>query len=460
MKNVLYIIVFVLILILFWFFFRSPRVDTNPFNISKEFLAPGDSVFLVFLNPNEFGVNSLLSDSDTSSLDNKTFTNLIDESKKKIRDFAKSKKIDRVKEEDIFVGALPGFKVTHLTKEEIENLMRNSGIFSKDKVKAIQVEFSIQNIRARMQSTEVFPQNIRARMQEWNYNLEKRTSNGIMVVGGPVDGSAKTTKVWVLDTGIDGTHPDLQTSLQGISEHKSFVEGQMPLEDPLGHGTFCAGLIGASTKVWNEDSTSFNGVSSGAKIVSVKVLGNDGSGNFSDVWAGLNYAVVNSGIGDIISMSLGGDWADACKELTIEFDKALNKVLRKKKVYLVMSAGNKGAIKPDGTDPSAESSTINCPGCMNGSNLITVGSISGDYVNQNVHFSEFSYFGSPAIDYVTPGETIFSTYTNGGYTWLSGTSASAAIMSGIMHASDGNPKKLLDVTRMPENKKYTVPKIK
>ena len=100
-----------------------------------------------------------------------------------------------------------------------------------------------------------------------------------------------------------------------------------------------------------------------------------------------------------------------------------------KRHFIVMSAGN------DSGDAN-----LNLPGCISGHNLFTVGA-----VNCNLNCAGYSNFGAP-VDYLAVGTDIFSTYLRDATTnvWtyrvVSGTSFSAAVISGVIHANNGIPK--------------------
>jgi subtilisin family serine protease len=122
-------------------------------------------------------------------------------------------------------------------------------------------------------------------------------------------------RVAVLDTGIDTNHPDLAGD---IAAQHCFCSGTLlfgccpngsaedtSAEDDEGHGTSVAGIItsaGAQAPL---------GVAPDAKIIAVKVLDSGGGGNFSDVAAGLDWVLDESGPGGaaagvrIVTMSLG-----------------------------------------------------------------------------------------------------------------------------------------------------------
>jgi hypothetical protein len=91
-------------------------------------------------------------------------------------------------------------------------------------------------------------------------------------------------------------------------------------------------------------------------------------------------------------------------------------------VFVVMSAGNEGG-----------NVAFNLPGNINGKNLFTVGSINSDGA-----FAGYSNSGS-GIDYLTIGTRIFSSWKNGEYRMVSGTSMACAVLSGIIHARGGLP---------------------
>ncbi|HEX4048667.1 MAG TPA: S8 family serine peptidase, partial [Elusimicrobiota bacterium] len=125
---------------------------------------------------------------------------------------------------------------------------------------------------------------------------------GVARVGAPqvwarTQGAGAT--VAVIDTGIDATHPDLAGQVAG---GVNILDPQHPddWKDDEGHGTHVAGTIAGSGK-----NGGIAGVAPMAKLYAVKVLDKDGNGNYSDVIAGIEWAM-NHGI-KIANMSLGAD---------------------------------------------------------------------------------------------------------------------------------------------------------
>lgn len=240
-------------------------------------------------------------------------------------------------------------------------------------------------------------------------------SCAIIKAGGFIDGSAKTKWIWILDTGINMNHPDLNVQTNPTFA-KSFVPGQT-VEDGYGHGTHCAGIAAAKNNTFG-----VVGVSAGAKVVPVKVLNNAGSGSFSWLISGLNHVAMHDIPGDVINMSLGGyGWANCENAMPPLRD--IIRSLGNAGTYVCMAAGNDNA-----------NAAMNLPGCVNGNRVYTVGCIS--CTNQCCSFSNF---GANVVDWVAVGYGVYSTFKNGGYATLSGTSMSTPVVAGIIHARNGPP---------------------
>ncbi|MFB6303000.1 MAG: S8 family serine peptidase [Haloferacaceae archaeon] len=133
--------------------------------------------------------------------------------------------------------------------------------------------------------------------------------------GGDGDDDPAGADIVIIDTGIDSDHPDLQANL---GTDKAFVsckggpqDCRYAWDDDEGHGTHCAGIADA---VDNDEGVV--GVSTGATLHAVKVLGNSGSGSFSDVAAGIG-CPADQGY-DVVSVRLGASSGsqttkDACQ---------------------------------------------------------------------------------------------------------------------------------------------------
>lgn len=202
-------------------------------------------------------------------------------------------------------------------------------------------------------------------------------------------------KVAVLDTGVDADHPDLKSAI--VASHDFTGDG---IEDHNGHGTHCAGIIGARM-----NDVGFVGVAPECDLMIGKVLNNAGQGNFDWIAAGVDWAV--DGGADIISMSLGGPVS------THNLYQALHRALAEGRTILC-AAGNEGSLALN---------NIGYPGRYGG--VITVASH-----DMNGNRSGFSSRGGE-IDVMAPGTNIWSTYRDGGYAELSGTSMATPFVAGL-----------------------------
>ncbi|MFW9979178.1 MAG: S8 family serine peptidase [Candidatus Thorarchaeota archaeon] len=216
--------------------------------------------------------------------------------------------------------------------------------------------------------------------------------NAVDVVSGNIDGSG--VKVCVIDTGIDVDHTDLDANYMGGYD---FVNDDSNPNDDNGHGTHCAGIIGAE-----DNEAGVIGVAPNVDLYACKVLDSSGSGSFDDVVAGINWAVSNGM--DVASMSLGASsGSTALQQACLNAYNA--------GVIVVAAAGNDGGAI---SYPGAYSSTI-CVGATDSSH----------------NRASFSNYGS-AMDVVAPGVSIYSTYNNGGYTTMSGTSMATPMVAGVV----------------------------
>ena len=235
----------------------------------------------------------------------------------------------------------------------------------------------------------------------------QQISYGLTRVGGSTDGTGKTA--WIIDTGIDLDHPDLNTTRNC---HVNFVRNGSP-DDGNGHGTHVAGTIAAK-----DNTTGTLGIAANAFVCAVRVLDNRGSGYWSWIIAGVDYVAANGATGEVANMSLGGSGSNATLEQAVLDASA--------KVKFALAAGNSSTHAGNFT-----------PARVNGPNIYTVSAIGS-----NDCFASFSNYGNPPIDYAAPGVGILSTWKGGGTKSISGTSMAAPHVAGILLAgsirSDGN----------------------
>lgn len=234
-------------------------------------------------------------------------------------------------------------------------------------------------------------------------------------------GDLQTTKTaWIVDTGVDTDHPDLNVDVQ---RSRSFVSGQTSVEDENGHGTHVAGIIGAKN-----NSVGVTGVASGAKIVALKVLNQLGEGPLSGIIQAVNYVTQNGRAGDVVNLSLGGEGTSA----------TLDRVIRQ-----AADAGILFAIAAGNESQNADDSS---PARVNHPNIFTVSAM-----DRNNQFAAFSNFGS-SVDVCAYGVRITSTYKDGKYATLSGTSMAAPHVAGLLLIRGSNLPTHGFVTGDPDGK--------
>lgn len=221
---------------------------------------------------------------------------------------------------------------------------------------------------------------------------------GVARTGGGTTYSS-TGVAWVLDSGVDLTHPDLHVdAARGIS----YVTGVSSPNDDNGHGTHVAGIIAAIN-----NSIGVAGVAAGATVIPVKVLDSTGSGTFSGVLSGINYVAANGKTGDVANMSLGGGISPTIDDAVVKASAV---------VKFAIAAGNE-------TDDANNHS----PARANGVNVYTVSAMSsGDT------WASFSNYSNGPVDFCAPGVSVYSTYKNGSYVSMSGTSMAAPHVAGLL----------------------------
>ncbi len=141
--------------------------------------------------------------------------------------------------------------------------------------------------------------------------------------------SGAGVRVAVIDTGIDDDHPDLT-----VKGGASFVPGVGHWDDDQGHGTHCAGIVGA-----RNNQLGVVGVAPGCDLYAVKVLNSRGSGQLSWILAGMGWAADNNM--QVASMSLGSNVDDPDAECLIAYQRAAQNLLDVGCI-VVAAAGNNG----------------------------------------------------------------------------------------------------------------------
>ncbi|MCX4905864.1 S8 family serine peptidase [Streptomyces sp. NBC_00878] len=139
----------------------------------------------------------------------------------------------------------------------------------------------------------------------------------------------KGVRIAVLDSGVDTTHPDLKDQVVAAKNFSTAPDAT----DKNGHGTHVAS-IAAGTGA--KSGGKYKGVAPGAKLLSAKVLDDDGVGDDSGIIAGMDWAAEQGA--DIINLSLGG--GDTPEVDPVEAQ--VNKLSTEKGILFAIAAGNSG----------------------------------------------------------------------------------------------------------------------
>ncbi|SER99596.1 Subtilase family protein [Streptomyces sp. yr375] len=137
------------------------------------------------------------------------------------------------------------------------------------------------------------------------------------------------TKIAVLDTGVDTSHPDLTGQ---VIEAQDFADSGST-GDKFGHGTHVASIT-AGTGAKSDGK--YKGVAPGAKILNGKVLDDNGGGYDSGIIAGMEWAVAQGA--DVVNLSLGGTDTPGVDPL----EETVNRLSAESDALFVIAAGNEG----------------------------------------------------------------------------------------------------------------------
>ncbi|MFF4173804.1 S8 family serine peptidase [Streptomyces sp. NPDC001744] len=161
-------------------------------------------------------------------------------------------------------------------------------------------------------------------------------------------------KIAVLDTGVDKTHDDLKTQVVGEKNFSSSPDAV----DRVGHGTHVASIaVGTGAK----SGGLYKGVAPGARVISGKVLDDEGFGDDSSVIAGMEWAAAEGA--DVINLSLGSPDSPGVDPLEATVDR----LSAEKGILFTVAAGNDGKYG---------ASTVGSPGSADAA--LTVGAVDKD----------------------------------------------------------------------------------
>ena len=228
----------------------------------------------------------------------------------------------------------------------------------------------------------------------------------------------------VLDTGVNTSHPDLANN---VEQCKDFTTATTVVNnsctDRNGHGTHVAGSALADG---GSDQGGVYGVAPDADLWAYKVLTDSGSGYSDDIAAAIRHAAdqaTSTRTKTVINMSLGSSANNSLISSAVNYAYS-------KGVLVVAAAGNSGYAQ----------GTIGYPGAL--PNAIAVAALENVQQNGTYRVADYSSRGYTSTDgdYViqqgdieisAPGSAIYSTWYNGGYNTISGTSMATPHVSGL-----------------------------
>lgn len=213
----------------------------------------------------------------------------------------------------------------------------------------------------------------------------------------------------VVDTGIDLTHQDL------LVRAGKNCTGRGAPKDGNGHGTHVAGTAAAKN-----NTIGVVGVAPGATVWAVKVLNNNGSGFLSWVICGVDWVAANAATIHVANMSLGLNGHSDTLQAAVSNAVAAG-------VTFTVASGN-SATDANCCDPASYPKVITVSAIAD-SDGQPGGLGQATTYGADDTFASFSNFGSP-VDLTAPGVSIYSTYKNGGYATMSGTSMASPHAAG------------------------------
>ena len=259
--------------------------------------------------------------------------------------------------------------------------------------------------------------------------------------------TTKRPVIAILDTGIDITHPDLAANIwtnklenegaEGRDDDANgfkddihgwdFVNNSPRIRDNNGHGTHCAGIAAAV----GGNGIGAAGVNPDAWIMPVTVMQSDGTGDVATIIKGIDYAVANGA--DVISMSFGGYSHSVAEEQALAHAYAT--------AILVAAAGNDGYCMnhakcnlPNGVNapmpmfPAAYTFVLGVQSSQSGGGLASFSNYDDDGAFYSGHGEDKLY----NYEITAPGVKIISTFPNGQYKELSGTSMACPAVAGAI----------------------------
>jgi subtilisin family serine protease len=249
--------------------------------------------------------------------------------------------------------------------------------------------------------------------------------------------------VAVLDSGVEYTHPDLQANmwtrpaslaaytdkeLGRIDDFHGFnadANNGDPMDDN-GHGTHCAGIVGAV----GDNGVGVAGVNWNVQIMPLKFMGKGGFGTTKNAIEAINYTIERKRAGVPVRI-ISASWGSTL------YSRALEDAIRK--------AGEAGILFVAASGNSSQNTdrVKHYPASYNLPNVLSIAAL-----NRKDELASFSNYGAETVHIAAPGAEIVSTWLGGDYFEASGTSMATPAVAGIAAlALAANPKLTMEELR-------------
>ena len=301
----------------------------------------------------------------------------------------RTQRADIVAEHDgRIVGTVPALRVAAVKFSELKGQVNTTQARSKER--ALERERRVAVAEPNYLYRASVRPNDPGLAEQWAWDTIKTFDAWDVTQGDP------STSIAVIDTGIQRTHPDLDAKI--VAGH-DYVDGDDSPDDGNGHGTHVSGTAAAET----DNATGAAGTCPKCSVMPVRVLDENGSGSLLDVAEGIIWAADHGA--KVVNMSLGGPGTSTLED-------AVNYATGKG-VFLSCAAGN------DNTSDTTNAYPAAYEGCFG-----VASTTSADAR------SSFSNYGS-WVEAAAPGSDIYSTWNDGAYNTISGTSMATPHVAGL-----------------------------
>jgi subtilisin family serine protease len=230
----------------------------------------------------------------------------------------------------------------------------------------------------------------------------------------------------VLDSGVDYTHSDLANNIwvrpanvapysdrdlgviQDVHGYNAIENSADPMDDN-GHGTHCAGIIGAE----GGNDIGIAGVNWKVKIMPLKFMNAGGFGSTKDAIEAINYVIDRKQRG-VNVRAINASWGSTQKS------RALQDVIQKAGEAGILFVAASGNASTDNDRVPHYPSSYNLP------NVISVAAL-----DRNDQLASFSNYGAKSVAIAAPGVDILSTWLENEFEEKSGTSMATPVVAGV-----------------------------